>query len=196
VFSDRLAVFATDSYELQAILSSGVHQMWAVKYSSTLGSGTNYSPSDVFETFPRPGESSELDEIGRRLDTSRREIMLRRQLGLTALYNMVNDPVLSGDDDVDLVREIHEELDHRVVDAYGWDDLDMAHGFYEYRGMTRWTVTPQTRVELLDRLLELNHERANTEAAASMGAKDAGRSKKHRRTRRAGAHRVPGEELF
>jgi hypothetical protein len=196
VFSHKLAVFATDSYELQAILSSGVHQMWAVKYSSTLGSGTNYSPSDVFETFPRPGESSELDEIGRRLDTSRREIMLRRQLGLTSLYNMVNDPVLSGDADVDLMRGIHEELDRRVADAYRWDDLDMVHGFYEYRGMTRWTVTPQTRVELLDRLLELNHERAGAEAAASTGAKGDGRGRKHGRTRRVRAPRIPGEELF
>lgn len=196
VFSEQTVVFASGSFSLQAVLSSNFHTLWTVRYTSTLGQGLRYAPTDVFETFPRPGESSELDEIGHRLDTSRREIMLRRQLGLTSLYNMVNDPALSGDDDVDLLRGIHQELDRRVAGAYGWDDLDLGHGFYEYRGMTRWAVTPQARVELLDRLLELNHERANTEAAASMSAKDAGGDKKHRRTRRAGARRVSGEELF
>lgn len=196
VFSHALGVFATDSFVQQAVMSSDLHRYWAIKHGSTLETRVRYTPSDVFETFPLPSEVSELDEIGRRLDTSRREIMLRRQLGLTSLYNMVNDPALSGDDDADLLREIHEELDRRVADAYGWDDLDLGHGFYEYRGMTRWTVTPQTRVELLDRLLELNHERASAEAAASGGAKGADGNKKHGRTRRAGAHRVPGEELF
>ena len=34
------------------------------------------------------------------------------------------------------------------------------HGFHTYRQMTRWTVSPAARVELLDRLLEENHRRA------------------------------------
>lgn len=196
IFSDATVVFATDSFAQQAVLSSDLHRYWAIKYGSGMRDDPRYTPSDVFETFPRPEESLELGQIGRHLDASRREVMLRRQLGLTALYNTVNDPALSGDDDVDLIREIHEQLDRRVTDAYGWDDLDMAHGFYEYRGMTRWTVTPQTRVELLDRLLELNHERASAEATAAAAAEATEVSKKRGRTRRAGTHSVPGEELF
>ena len=41
---------------------------------------------------PAPESTDWLAEIGRTLDTERREIMLRRDLGLTKLYNLVNDP--------------------------------------------------------------------------------------------------------
>ena len=124
-----------------------------------------YTPSDVFETFPRPADTPELEAIGRTLDTERRDIMLRRQLGLTKLYNLVNDPDLpsEADRDVARLREIHEKLDHVVMDAYGWSDVPLNHGFYEYRKMTRWTVCPEARVEILDRLLEENHRRAALE---------------------------------
>ena len=168
VFSHRLAVFATDRFADQAVLSSDIHWLWSVVYSSTLGARVNYSPSDAYVTFPRPEPTAELEAIGRTLDAERREIMLRRDLGLTRLYNLVNDPGLEAgaDPDVDRMRDIHVELDAAVAAAYGWDDLDLAHGFHTYRQMTRWTVAPVTRVEILDRLLEENHRRA---AAAASG---------------------------
>lgn len=58
------------------------------------------------------------------------------------------------------MREIYVELDHTVMDAYGWGDVPLDHGFHTYRRMTRWTVSPVARVEILDRLLEENHRRA------------------------------------
>ena len=166
VMSEQVVVFATDSYAQQAILSSSIHRYWAITYGSTLETRTRYTPSDVFETFPRPEPTAELEVIGRTLDTERREIMLRRELGLTKLYNLVNDPGLeTGTDlDVDRMRAIHVELDETVAAAYGWDDLDLTHGFHSYRKVTRWTVPPATRVEILDRLLEENHRRAAAEA--------------------------------
>lgn len=168
VFSHALGAFATGSYAEQTVLSSSLHQYWAINYGSTLETRVRYTPSDVFETFPRPESTPELDAIGRTLDTERREIMLRRQLGLTKLYNLVNDPELAPgqDPDVDRMRAIHVELDAAVTAAYGWDDLDLTHGFHEYRKMTRWTIPPATRVEVLDRLLEENHHRAAAEKAA------------------------------
>lgn len=167
VFSHKLAVFADDSVGLLAVLSSNFHWTWAVRYSSTLETRVNYTPSDVFETFPRPEPTEALEAIGRTLDEERREIMLRRQLGLTALYNLVNDSATpeGTDPDVDRMREIHTELDHVVAAAYGWDDVPLDHGFHTYRKMTRWTVSSAARVELLDRLLEENHRRAAAEAA-------------------------------
>ena len=169
VMSEQIVVFATNSYAQQAVLSSSFHQYWAITYGSTLGIGARYTPSDVFETFPRPEPTAELEAIGRTLDAERREIMLRRGLGLTRLYNLVNDPGLKAgaDPDVDRMRAIHVELDAAVAAAYGWEDLDLTHGFHTYRKMTRWTVPPATRVEILDRLLEENHRRAAAEAAAS-----------------------------
>ena len=186
VFSHVLGVFATDSYAQQAVLSSSLHQYWAITYGSTLGAGTRYTPSDVFETFPRPEPTPELEAIGRTLDTERREIMLRRNLGLTKLYNLVNDPGLEAgtDPDVDRMRAIHVELDAAVAAAYGWEDLDLTHGFHTYRKMTRWTVPPATRVELLDRLLEENHRRAAAEAAAAAASAGSDQSTGGSRSRR------------
>lgn len=166
VFSHALGVFATDSFVTQAVLSSSMHQLWAINRASTLGTEIRYTPSDVFDTFPRPYRTAGLDEIGMELDQSRREIMERRQLGLTDLYNMVNNPDYadSADADVALLRDIHRRLDETVMDAYGWNDVPLHHGFHIYRKMTRWTVCPEARVEILDRLLEENHRRARLEA--------------------------------
>lgn len=85
--------------------------------------------------------------------------MVRRDLGLTKLYNLVNDPVRT-EADVARLREIHVELDQAVMDAYGWSDIPLGHGFHTYRQMQRWTVSSAARVEILDRLLEENHRRA------------------------------------
>lgn len=177
VFSHMLGVFTTDSYSEQAVLSSSLHQVWAINYGSTLETRVRYTPSDVFETFPRPDPANALDAIGRTLDTERREIMLRRDLGLTKLYNLVNDPGLEAgiDPDVDRMRAIHVDLDAAVAAAYGWDDLDLTHGFHTYRKMTRWTLSPVTRVEILDRLLEENHRRAAAEAASLPAKKTRGK---------------------
>ncbi len=160
--SDATVVFATGSYAQQAILSSSLHQLWAITRGSGMRNDPRYTPTDVFETFPRPAETDQLDKLGRILDTERREIMLRRNLGLTKLYNLVNAPELLSvsDPDVARLREIHEQLDHAVMAAYGWDDVPLDHGFHTYRKMTRWTVSPTARVEILDRLLEENHRRA------------------------------------
>ena len=169
VFSHARGIFASDSFALQTVLSSSLHQMWAITYGSTLETRVRYVPTDVFETFPRPHltETSEhdLEVIGRTLDEERRDIMLRRELGLTKLYNRVNDPALADnvDSDIARLRQIHRELDEAVMAAYGWDDVPLDHGFHTYRKMTRWTISPAARVEVLDRLLALNHERAAAE---------------------------------
>jgi len=162
VLSNRLAVFSSDSFTDQAVLSSGMHQSWAIKYGTTMRTDAVYTPSDVFETFPRPGPTDWLAEIGKTLDMERREIMLRRDLGLTKLYNLVNDPDIADSADIDVarLRQIHVELDEAVMAAYGWDDVPLEHGFHTYRQMRRWTVSPAARVEILDRLLEENHRRA------------------------------------
>jgi len=181
VFAHKLGVFTTDSYSDQAVLSSTLHQAWAIKYGSTMRADVNYSPSDVFETFARPEPTDWLGRIGRTLDVERREMMLRRALGLTKLYNFVNAPHItdSSDSDVARMRAIHVELDEAVMDAYGWSDVRLKHGFHTYRQMERWTVCPAARAEILDRLLEENHRRvAAASAAASKPAAKGQRGKK------------------
>jgi N-6 DNA Methylase len=172
VAGEATVVFATDSFADQAVLSSSMHQMWAIKYGSGMRNDPRYTPSDVFETFPRPEPTERLAEVGRTLDSERREIMLRRDLGLTKLYNLVNDPDITADQDVTRMREIHTELDHVVMDAYGWGDVELDHGFHTYRQMTRWTVSPATRVEILDLLLEENLRRAAAQGDAAPPAEE------------------------
>ncbi len=160
VFSHMLAVFATDDYGDQAVLSSSLHQLWAITYGSTLETRVRYTPSDVFDTFPRPPGSDRLAAIGRTLDQERRAIMLRRDLGLTKLYNLVNDPAVSTDPDVVRLRELHVEVDEAVLASYGWSDVSSGHGFHTFRQLERWGPSATARTELLDRLLVENRDRA------------------------------------
>jgi hypothetical protein len=160
VFSHRLGVFATDSYHDQAVLSSSLHNLWSTKFGSTLETRVNYSLGAAFGAFPRPAATVNTVRIGRLLEEERREVLLRRKLSLTEFYNMVSSPDITGDPDVDRLREIHVELDEAVVEAYGWTDVRLDHGFHSYRHMQRFTVSPTARVELLDRLLGENHRRS------------------------------------
>lgn len=165
--SSALIVVATDSYSDQATLSSSAHQLWAVKWGSGMRTDPRYTPSDIFETFPRPTPSRDLEMLGRQLEEHRKEIMLRRSLGITKLYNFVNSPEVTADEDVETIRSIHRRIDQAVMYAYGWGDIRLDHGFHTYRRMERWTVSPAARVEILDRLLEENHRRAKLEAEAT-----------------------------
>ncbi|BCB86606.1 type IIL restriction-modification enzyme MmeI [Phytohabitans suffuscus] len=169
--SEQVVVFASDSYIDQAVLSSSLHQLWAITYGSGMRSDPRYTPSDVFETFPRPQPTDRLEQAGRVLDNERRAIMARRGLGLTKLYNLVNEAGLSdsADQDAARMRELHVELDRAVLDAHGWTDIALEHGFHSFRKMRRWTVSPAGRTEILDRLLEENRQRAERQPQSTAG---------------------------
>jgi hypothetical protein len=178
VFSDALTIFATDDAGMLAFLSSAPHYWWAITWGSTMKGDLRYTPSDVFETLPLPPVTAEMREHGHRLRAFRRELMLARQAGLTATYNLVHDRNCT-DADIAELREIHRANDESVVGAYGWDDLLAAgldHGFHDTRQGPRYTIGPVVRQEILDRLLELNHERYAAEVKAGLHDK---RTRKH-----------------
>lgn len=159
VFSHKTIAFAYDDWFHLGVLSSGFHHRWVIRYTSTLRTDTNYSPSDVFETFPQPSFSDPVAEMAEALDIHRREFMVAEQVGLTSVYNRVHDPAERGAD-IRKLRELHMLLDLAVCDAYGWSDLDLGHGFYDVRGAgPRFTFAPETADEILERLLELNRDR-------------------------------------
>ncbi|MGY4924904.1 Eco57I restriction-modification methylase domain-containing protein [Streptomyces sp. 900105755] len=174
VFSHKLGVFASDDPAFLAVLSSAPHYWWALDRSSTMKADLNYSPSDVFETLVRPPITNALRAAGTRLDACRRELMLRRNAGLTATYNLVHDPDCHDNDIVEL-RRIHEEIDKATVEAYGWHDLlddsgqtppadpthetfPLDHGFHETDQGIRYTIGLLARTEIIDRLRQLNHQ--------------------------------------
>ncbi len=167
VLAHKLIVFAFDDACYFAVLQSSFHYHWAWHYSSTMKTDLNYSPTDIFETFPFPYELDPLEEIGETYHETRRSIMLTRWEGLTATYNRFHDPAESASDIADL-RRLHTEMDVTVAAAYGWDDLDLAHGFHETRQGLRFTISEPARREVLTRLLALNHARHAEEVAAGL----------------------------
>ncbi|GAA3413747.1 Eco57I restriction-modification methylase domain-containing protein [Streptosporangium vulgare] len=174
VFSHMLGVFATDDMAMLTLLSSGTHYWWARLRASSMKADLRYTPSDVFETLPLPGFTREMRDFGNRLDIFRRDLMLSRQAGLTATYNLVNDPKCHDDDVVEL-RRIHKAIDEAVCRAYGWDDLidQLDHGHHNAGRETRYTVGLFAQRELVDRLLELNHARYAEEVAKGLHNKGA-----------------------
>jgi hypothetical protein len=158
VFAHKCCVFAFDDLASLAVLSSGAHTVWVIRYSSTMRTDINYSPSDVFLTLPRPDPTPELHRLGERLDSERRALMLGRAWGLTRTYNAVHDPAVR-DPEIIALRDLHAEIDEAVMAAYGWD-LDLEVGHHPTKIGTRWTVSRRARFELLDLLLEENHRRA------------------------------------
>lgn len=168
VFSHALIIFAYDDDFTSGVLSSGFHFRWAVRHASSLETRTRYTPSDVFETFVQPPYSDVVSEAAQRLDEFRRDLMVSQWIGLTTLYNRINDST-NRDRDIRQMRALHRDLDHAVQAAYGWDDLDLNHGFHNVRGAgVRYTFAPETADEILDRLLELNRDRYQAEVAAGL----------------------------
>jgi hypothetical protein len=157
VFSHALCVFAYDDDGHFGLLSSGFHWWWAVTKGSTIRTDIRYTSTDCFETFSQPPLTESMSILGAQLDEHRSTLMLDRHEGLTKTYNRVHESD-EHSDDIERLRELHVDLDHAVRDAYGWDDLDLGHGFHETKFGTRFTFAPEPRQEVLDRLLELNHE--------------------------------------
>lgn len=172
VFSHKLCVFASDDPALLALLSSAFHYWWSISRSSTLETRTNYSPSGAFETFSIPRPTEETRNLGDLLDSFRRNVMLSREAGLTNIYNLIFDPECR-EEDIEELRLIHKAIDEAVVRAYGWEDRiekvgGLDHGFHKVGRETRYTVGPAAQQEILDSLLELNHERYAEEVAQGL----------------------------
>ena len=79
------------------------------------------------------------------------------------------------------LRCLHKTMDETVLKAYGWEDIDLSHDFYEVdylpeNDRVRYTISPDARKEVLKRLLKLNHEIHEQEVKAGLHTK--GKTKK------------------
>ncbi|WP_432068776.1 Eco57I restriction-modification methylase domain-containing protein [Streptomyces sp. C10-9-1] len=172
VFSEKTVVFPSDDLGLLAFLSSSVHYWWAIDHGLAQPKVPNYSPTDIFETLVRPRSCDQLHDLGDAFNTSREHLMLNRNIGLTATYNLLHDPDCRDSDLIEL-RALHRSLDEAVVHAYGWADIleapgGLDHGFHETDQGTRYTIGLVVRTEVIDRLRELNHKRYAAEVAAGL----------------------------
>ncbi len=159
---NKLVAIALDSAGCLGVLSGRIHAIWAEAIGSRLGVGNDlvYVKSRCFETYPFPpmdgGKSSRIQGLGAKLDAHRkRQQELHSDLTITGMYNVL-EKLRSGEELtakeklihdkglVSVLKQIHDELDAAVFDAYGWPhDL--------------------TDEEILERLVALNHERAEEE---------------------------------
>ena len=170
VFSHSLVAFAGPPFELFALLQSTIHEIWSRQYGSSMRTDLRYTPTDCFETFPFPSKSpawKPLEVIGERYDVHRREMMLKNEEGLTKIHNRFHDPEETTGP-IRKLRELHIAIDEAVKNAYGWTDLVLSHGFHETKQGVHFTISDPARVEVLDRLLELNHARYAEEAARGL----------------------------
>ena len=174
VYAHRCCVFSLRNWDDYTILQSTFHESWARQYSSSLETRLNYSPSDCFQTFPFPTSTANLEQIGEKYYTHRQNIMLTRQEGLTKTYNRFHNPDETNPD-IEQLRTLHIEMDNAVAAAYGWEDIELDHDFHDTKQGIRFTICENARREILDRLLQLNHQRYAEEVAE--GLHDKGKKK-------------------
>jgi hypothetical protein len=119
IASNATNVFALNDHYHLGVLSSLVHTEWAQIRSSTLEDRIRYTPTSAFETFPWPDpimdtQREQIAELARKIVARRQEICLERQIGLTKLYNEVDDGAFAD------LAALHRKLDQAVCAAYGW----------------------------------------------------------------------------
>ncbi len=145
-----VVAFARDDDFFFGVLQSRVHQLWAAETGTQLresASGSRYTHTTCFETFPLPEPSAEVRESvaeaakklhhGRsrwlaRVETAKPEE--RANFTMTRLYNEFPG----------WLAEHHSALDQAVFAAYGWSE----------------DASELTDDVILERLLDLNLERA------------------------------------
>ncbi|GJK67430.1 ATP phosphoribosyltransferase regulatory subunit [Klebsiella oxytoca] len=178
VWSDSMVIFRSDSFAFLGLLFSQIHEVWVRKNSSRLESRLRYTPSDALETLPFPNVSlKKLETIAKEFADARAAVCLDKKMGVTEIYNRLHTNS-ERNPHIEKLRALQREIDIEVAHAYGWDDLDLGHDFHEVpylpeNDRVRFTISEAARVEVLQRLSELNRVRYQEEVAAGLHDKKA-----------------------
>jgi len=184
-----VCIALSDAFHL-GVLSSRIHVAWALAAGGRLGMGNDprYNKTRCFDPFPFPAATPEqqarIRALAEELDAHRkRQQAAHPDLTLTGIYNVLEklragEPLSAKDKAiheqglVSVLKQLHDEIDAAVLDAYGWSDLSVVapaqagaqpnHWIPACAGMTLNTDT------LLERLVALNAERRREEAAGSV----------------------------
>ena len=155
-----LITIALEDWLYLGILSSSPHLVWSKASGGTLEDRPRYNNAVCFDPFPFPACSDDLRAriraLGEALDAHRkRQQALHPDLTITGMYNVLTklrsgealtakEKVIHEHGLVSVLKQIHDDLDAAVFDAYGWPhDL--------------------TDEQILERLVALNRERAEEE---------------------------------
>lgn len=162
---NMLIVTATDDAFHLGVLSSRVHVVWALASGGVLEDRPRYNKTRCFDPFPFP-EATEtqkvvIRDLAERLDTHRKAAQ-GRGVTITGMYNLLvklrsGEPFTNREREqhevaqTEILRQLHDELDAAVADAYGWpvdhSDADILVNLValnkeraaeEARGVVRW----------------------------------------------------------
>lgn len=192
IFNHKCIVFSGHrANALAALFNSSLVQAWVWKQSARLKLDLSFSPSDAVGTFPFLPDATiaSMERLGVEYLEARREFMARHSLGVTKLYNRFHSPA-EVDPSLARLREMHREIDRCVAHAYGWDDLDLGHGFHEVPlhaegDRTRFTIAEPVRFEVLRRFEALNRQRYEEEVTQGLhGSKATGTATRKPRIQR------------
>lgn len=184
---DKLIAIAVSDAQCLGVLSSRVSMLWALVAGATLEDRPVYNKNSCFEAFPFPTlndeQSVKIAKLAEQIDNHRkRQQAAHPDLTLTGMYNVLEklrageeltekDKTTHQNGLLSLLRELHDDLDTAVFEAYGWSDL--ATKLVGKPGAT--TPLPDKPVEqaeaeeeLLMRLVELNKQRAQEEAEGTI----------------------------
>ncbi|HEY9707294.1 MAG TPA: DNA methyltransferase, partial [Oculatellaceae cyanobacterium] len=193
----KLVVIGSDDAFLLGVLSSSIHVKWALAAGGNRGVGNDpvYVKTKCFDKFPFPDPTPEqkqkIRDLGERLDAHRKQVQAQHpDVTITGMYNLLEkmragEPFTDKDREyndkalVSTLKQIHDELDAAVFEAYGWLDppqppLERGEkNSSESSNSTResnQSEPPFSRGaggisddEILERLVALNAERAEEE---------------------------------
>lgn len=159
-----VCIASGDAFHL-GVLSSRLHKAWALAAGAALEDKPVYAKKSCFDPFPFPAASAFLRErigdLAERLDAYRKDAVARSAaITMTGIYNVL-DKLCTGAmltpqerkiyelGAIGVIRDIHEELDQLVAEAYGWE----------------W---PMARDEMLERLVALHDERVVAESQGNV----------------------------
>jgi hypothetical protein len=166
---NRLTVFALGDAHYLGVLSSRIHVLWSLAAGGRMGVGNDpiYTKTQCFDPFPFPAatesQKAEIRQLGEHLDRHRKERLDEHEdLTMTGLYNVLEKERAGeslNDDERDIhekglvgvLKEIHDDLDAAVAEAYGWEaglpeeeilqrlvDLNAKRRAEEKEGHVRW----------------------------------------------------------
>jgi predicted RecB family endonuclease len=170
------AVVALDAWSDFALLQSGIHWAWALEYGNKLATRPQYLPTTCFDTFPFPEALHEdLEHLGEEFHNKRTALTVSRGIGAREAYNMI-DSSSELSTDVAELRMLIAKIDDFVLSSYGWGDIELSYGFYKTTQGVRFSFTETARLEILQRLLGLNHKRYEEEVAQGLHSSSKGRT--------------------
>ena len=158
-----IAIASDDAFPL-GVLSSRIHVAYALAAGGDLGGNTpRYNKTRCFDPFPFPdcdeSQKARIRSLAEELDAHRKRVQAEHPtLTLTGIYNVLEalrqgraltskEKAIHDQGLVSILRQLHDDLDTAVAEAYGWGDgRDL------------------TDEEILTRLVALNAERAAEEA--------------------------------